>query len=293
MEPRTLTRRTAIAGAATTWVRDRLVGPTRTGRVLHVGRDAAYVDLDGFCLGVLSRAATHVPCGIRTASASLVGLGPGLAQVGDQVLAGEGRLAFAGSDVVVARLVDAAAPRLSPTPDTAVRLAAAVPMATVTDELPTTALEALRAGDPDAVLSLLGRGSGLTPLGDDVLCGWLATARATGRDDAHSISDEVALHARERTTLLSATLLDCAARGDVLPQFRRLLDVLATEADPDTEPNTDPGPAVADLVRVGHTSGTGLAVGCLLALPEPRPPHLIPTPTDPPSTPQPDDEGNR
>lgn len=240
--------------------------------MLHVGRDAAYVALDGFCLGVLSRAATHVPCGILTANASLVGLGPGRADVGDPVWAGEGRLRFGDADVVVSRMIDASAPKLTPMPGLGARLAHAVPMEVVTDELPEDALDALRAADPDAVLPLLGRGGGLTPLGDDVLCGWLATALATGRD-VHQMTDQVTKNARTRTTLLSATLLDCAARGEVIPQFRALLHALAA--------GEDPAAPVADLVRVGHTSGVGLAAGCLLA--------LSPTPT----TEQPADEGNR
>lgn len=258
VEPPTLSRRTAIAGAATTWVRDRLAGPPRNGHVVHVGRDATYVELDGVCLGVLSRAATHVPCGIRTTSASLVGLGPGLTRTGDTVRAGDGRLGFGETEVVVSRLVDASAPALRPTAHTASRLAAAIPMQVVTDELPSSALADLRDGAPGAVGALLGRGGGLTPLGDDVLCGWLATARAIGEVRARRVAAEVDNHARARTTLLSATLLDCAARGDVLPQFRRLLQTLAADADP--------GHAVAELVKVGHTSGTGLAAGCLLAL---------------------------
>ena len=44
--------------------------------------------------------------------------------------------------------------------------------------LPTAALDRLAAGDAGVVPALLGLGPGLTPLGDDVLCGWLATAVA-------------------------------------------------------------------------------------------------------------------
>lgn len=250
-----------VPGAATAWVRDRLAGPERTGRVLHVGRDATYVEVDGDCLGVLSRAATHVPCGIRTALPSLAGLpGPGRARVGDPVTVGGGRIGFAGTDVVVARLVDAAVPSLVPAPERVAALAAAMTWSVVTDELPAASLAGLRAGDAGAVTDLLGLGGGLTPLGDDVLCGWIATATALGRPDRDAVTASATRLAGARTTLLSATLVGCAARGDVLPQFRRLLLTLADGA------GAAPAAALADLVKVGHTSGTGLAAGALLAM---------------------------
>ena len=98
---------------------------------------------------------------------------------------------------------------------------------------------------------LLGRGPGLTPLGDDVLAGWLTACAALGRPD-----DLLAAAVRRRlgvTTLLSATLLDCAARGEALPQ---LADWLA-----------DPTDATADaLLAVGATSGAGLMAGAGMAL---------------------------
>jgi hypothetical protein len=98
---------------------------------------------------------------------------------------------------------------------------------------------------------LLGRGPGLTPLGDDVLAGWLTTRAALGRPD-HVLSAAV----RRRlgvTTLLSATLLDCATRGEALPQ---LADWLAEPTDSTTDA----------LLAVGATSGAGLLAGAGLAL---------------------------
>ncbi len=98
---------------------------------------------------------------------------------------------------------------------------------------------------------LLGRGPGLTPLGDDVLAGWFATRAALGRPD-----EVLAAAVRRRlgvTTLLSATLIDCALRGEALPQ---LADWLA-----------DPTDAAADaLLAVGATSGAGLLAGAELAI---------------------------
>jgi hypothetical protein len=104
---------------------------------------------------------------------------------------------------------------------------------------------------PDDVDRLIGRGPGLTPLGDDVLAGWLATRAAGGRPDA-AVADAV-LRRAGATTLLSATLLDCAARGEVLPQLGAWL------ADPTAD-------ATDALLAVGATSGAGLLAGAALAL---------------------------
>ena len=98
---------------------------------------------------------------------------------------------------------------------------------------------------------LLGRGPGLTPLGDDVLAGWFTTRAALGRPD-----DVLAAAVRRRmgaTTLLSATLLDCALRGEALPQ---LADWLAEPTDT----------TVDALLGVGATSGAGLLAGAELAI---------------------------
>jgi hypothetical protein len=98
---------------------------------------------------------------------------------------------------------------------------------------------------------LVGRGPGLTPLGDDVLAGWFTTRAALGRPDG-----DLAAAVRRRlgaTTLLSATLLDCAIRGEALPQ---LADWLTTP----TASATDA------LLAVGATSGAGLLAGARLAL---------------------------
>lgn len=252
--------------AAPRWVRDLLTGTERQARVVHRGADAVYTEAGGLCLGVLSTAAAAVPCGLRT---TLPVLSEDLTDARTARWGG-GRLLLGGTQVVVTRTVDAQVPQLP-----ADRVAGAIGRLTpavgsrleaVVAELPPDALDALARGRAEAVPALLGRGSGLTPVGDDVLAGWLATAVAASTDsaadpagDRHAVADAVAVGARATTTL-SATLLSCAARGDVLPQFRRLLQDLAAADQP------DPGPAVDALLRVGHTSGAGLVLGTLLAL---------------------------
>jgi hypothetical protein len=102
---------------------------------------------------------------------------------------------------------------------------------------------------------LLGLGPGLTPLGDDLLAGWLAVHRLLGV--ATPEVDEVLAGARARTTLLSATLLDCAAHGEVVPEFAAWLSALAT---------SDAQRALDSLLNLGATSGAGLAYGAAVAL---------------------------
>ena len=109
--------------------------------------------------------------------------------------------------------------------------------------------------DADAAPRLIGRGEGLTPLGDDLLAGWLALHRAAGVTTPE-VDDVVRSHAH-RTTLLSATLLDCAGHGEVLPEFAAWVGALGT---PDA-----PARAAA-LTAVGATTGAGLLHGAHLAL---------------------------
>jgi hypothetical protein len=251
-----------IPAAASAWVRSLVAGPDRPVRIVHRGNDAVYLDVGGSCVGILSTTATAVPCAARTALPAL----PVEVQAAEQAWVGEGRVLLGGSEVVLARTVDAAVPRLHPAGvrDICTRLDGALGGRAdhVHAELPEVALAALEAGDPAAVPALLGRGSGLTPVGDDVLAGWVATtvAGSAPATEATPVTAAVAQHAPTMTTLLSATLLDCAGRGEVIPEFRTLLLSLS---DPG---RTDVDDALDALLRVGHTSGAGLALGTVLAL---------------------------
>lgn len=245
-----------VAGAATprlrSWLTPGPVSGRRTGSVVHAGPDAVYAEVDGRCVGLLARSAVQVPCGVRTVLRSLV------ARVGDQVhLHGDGGLTVAGYAVQVRRTVPVRSLRFRDPERAFARLRPLLlpRIAPVLTELPEHALEALDAGDPAAAPALLGRGSGLTPLGDDVLCGWLACTPGPSR-----VATETERLAPHRTTVLSTTLLDCARHGETLPEFVRLTEGL----DRGTEDQCRA--ALEDLLAVGHTSGAGLALGCLVAL---------------------------
>ena len=108
-------------------------------------------------------------------------------------------------------------------------------------------------GEPTSieVAERIGRGDGLTPYGDDVLCGWLAIHRAAGIATPE-VDTEVRAHLH-RTTLLSATLLDCAMHGEVIPEFAAFVESMDDAS-------------AATLAAVGHSSGRGLLEGARLAL---------------------------
>ena len=109
--------------------------------------------------------------------------------------------------------------------------------------------------DAASVADLVGRGDGLTPLGDDVVCGWLAGHRAAGVPTPDV--DAAVRRLLPRTTTLSATLLECALAGEVADPVAAYLRSLAT-------PGADA--ARARLEAFGHSSGLGLAHGLDLAL---------------------------
>lgn len=208
-------------------VRDALrAAPDGAVPVVHRGRDAVYVELAGLCVGVVSRRATAVPCALRIDAASVPEARA--AHVADGVL----HLDSDADDVAltIGRLVEVHVP--------SIRTPATTP-----------------APAPGDVPAMIGRGDGLTPYDDDVLCGWLAVHRAAGI--ATPAVDAEIRACLDRTTLLSATLLDCAMHGEVIPEFALWLHALSTPAEVDR---------AATLAAVGHSSGRGLLHGARLAL---------------------------
>jgi hypothetical protein len=210
-------------------VRERLRGaPDGPVPVLHRGRDAVYVDVAGRCVGVVTPRATAVPCALRTRL-------PRLDVTAVRLV--DGVLHLDGVPVLVGRVVDVRVPRL--------HLARpGRPGATLAEPEP-----------PGDVAAMVGRGDGLTPYEDDVLCGWLAVHRAAGVPTP--TADAAVRACLDRTTLLSATLLECAAHGEVVPEFAAWLRAVGTPAE---------APAAARLGAIGHTSGAGMLHGARLAL---------------------------
>jgi Protein of unknown function (DUF2877) len=123
---------------------------------------------------------------------------------------------------------------------------------------------AVRERDPEpaaaATRGLLGRGPGLTPEGDDLLAAVAGTVAvlgpARGWDEPvlRAFLGAVVGPARARTTALSATRLELAARGRLAEPAGRLLDL-----GPGGEAAWPA--AVARLERLGHGSGRAYAAG--------------------------------
>jgi hypothetical protein len=120
------------------------------------------------------------------------------------------------------------------------------------------AATALAAGDPEACRNLLGAGPGLTPAGDDVVAGAMAACALSGEGPHQHELEMLVARARIATTALSAALLSCAARGEVVPEAAELLRVLGS--------GCAVVPALKRLRAVGSTSGTALAIGLVAAL---------------------------
>ena len=241
------------AASAPPRVRDRLRdaadGPVE---IVHSGEDAVYVDLDGWCVGVVGAMATRVPCALR-----VVDMRPVRAELAHRrptAYLGNGMLHVGSTPLPIGRLVGAYVPPLdrevSQTDPVTVE---ATPPATVAGFVASHV--PARGIDAAAAAGLLGRGEGLTPLGDDVLAGWLAIHRAARV--ATPEVDALVETARTRTTLLSATLLDCARHGEVVPEFAAWVRSLGSAGEP---------AAVRALHAVGGSSGAGLHAGALIAL---------------------------
>jgi hypothetical protein len=119
--------------------------------------------------------------------------------------------------------------------------------------------------------SLLGLGPGLTPAGDDFLCGYLAGLRILGRRAGVDTSDlvdrlagEVNALAAARTTALSRTLLYYAGRGTVVEPLEDVLYSLEPAGSASSLDDQTPG--YRRLLGIGHSSGRDMFCGALVAL---------------------------
>jgi len=245
----------ALAVAAPPRVRDRLrAAPDGPVSVVHHGARALYIDVGGWCIGVVSRGATQVPCALRAAMEPLPDFlsGPRVSAYVER-----GTLHVGRRPLSIGRLEGTYVPQLGHEvvfgTEASPVTVEATPPATVAEF---TAVHLPRHRiDADVATGLIGRGEGLTPLGDDLLAGWLALHRAAGVATP-AVDDVVRSHAH-RTTLLSATLLDCAVHGEVLPEYAAWVGALGT---------SDAPVRAAALSAVGATSGAGLLLGAHLAL---------------------------
>jgi Protein of unknown function (DUF2877) len=255
-------------------VRDLLVArPVRPATVVAAGRAGTYLDVAGRLLAVVEPGGVQLPCAVVVRGASTVLTSPpprpgrGGRPVGSGLTVGDGAVRRDGRPVLtVGRWFDprVRVPRIDPA--ASARFATLVRCQGQVDSLlPDDAVElladALAAGDAHgAVAALLGRGTGLTPAGDDLVAGALATLRAVGSQAANGLGRAVRALAPAATTRLSAALLEAADVAAVVPEAAAALRALA---------GVDAGSldaATHRLVGVGHTSGWHLAAGLLVGV---------------------------
>ncbi|WP_141841741.1 oxamate carbamoyltransferase subunit AllH family protein [Humibacillus xanthopallidus] len=277
-----------VGAAVSPLVAGAVAGAPTARRVLGVFDTCVYVELGAHdrVLALLAADALHLPIGLRLArpsSALRWGVEPG-----DDIVVGAGRLVLPSLEVVASRLARPsrvhAAPRV-PTVADAELLPDPGVLGELTFHLTVTAL----AGRPlaDAVLGLVGAGRGLTPSGDDALCGVLLALASVGHPDAAralaALRAQV-LPALGRTTSLSAALVLAAASGYAVPDVVRLVTLtvhpgahqtaradLTARAD-----RTAYGPVLERVLAIGHSSGRDLLAGVsgalrALAVLEPHP----------------------
>lgn len=112
----------------------------------------------------------------------------------------------------------------------------------------------------EAAAQLAGAGPGVTPAGDDFLCGVLFALWLCRPDEAGAMGNVICQTAAPRTTRLSAAWLRAAARGEAAEAWHHLIAALSGQ---DQEAARR---AVQRLARTGHTSGADALGGFLAGL---------------------------
>ncbi|GAA2163317.1 uncharacterized protein DUF2877 [Humibacillus xanthopallidus] len=265
-----------VGAAVSPLVAGAVAGAATRRRVLGVFDTCVYVELGAHerVLAVLASDALHLPIGLRLARPSSImhwGVEPG-----DEVLVGAGRVVLPHHEIVASRLARPsrvhAAPRVPTVADVELLPDPGV-LGELTLDLTSAALDG-RSLD-DGVLGLVGAGRGLTPSGDDALCGvLLALASVEHPTTARSLAalrDRV-LPALSRTTSLSAALVVAASSGYAVPDVVRLI-TLTVRPGAD---RTAYAPTLERVLAIGHSSGRDLLSGVsgalrALALLEPHP----------------------
>ncbi|MER7546002.1 DUF2877 domain-containing protein [Actinomadura sp.] len=284
-------RRPPAAGAASLALRPLLDPPRRPARVIAVFPSALYLEMRGGAeprvLAVVTSDAGRLPNAVVVVATRREHPFRSVREGGD-ALVGEGRVEADGLAVRVRRWWDPSPALAAMQPAALARgvraledelasagaLTAAGPAGGGLDGHPDPAglAAACAAGDlADAVEAaerIVGLGPGLTPSGDDILCGLLVSLRLVGGAVRHGeaavrmadwIGAAVTADAGTRTTALAATLLHCAAAGGAGAEVAAVLRFVGGHEPPGGAGQS----AVRRLLSVGHTSGADLAHGVL------------------------------
>ena len=232
-----------------------------SGAVIAVFSRASYVEVGGHVFAIVSTAEFSGPLHARVPN-------PPKPRVGTQASVAGGRL------ILGEQALDLPCERWEPTPFS---VGASVPVmldrvlmhepdldlgsrVRVAQEpsLGSSIGDALQRGGLDeACGDLFGRGSGLTPAGDDVAAGLMIAESLAGLGDERT---RLAIATAAPTHRISRAFLAAAARGQSLEPLHRLLAACAADDLAGARR------ARADLAAVGHTSGLDLAYGALVGL---------------------------
>ncbi len=111
--------------------------------------------------------------------------------------------------------------------------------------------------------TLFGQGSGLTPEGDDFVLGLLYTLYQTTSDikkkNFQTMTDRLIRKAYQKTTTLSANLIECAALGEVDERIYSAFGAITTYTFHQEE-------AIQELLGWGNTSGKMVLAGMVSGL---------------------------
>lgn len=254
-----------IPASASLAVLPEVARPMRSARVVGLHANALYLDDGQVTIGIVTRDAVRLPNSLVVAASRrdqpFANIRPDAATTVGNGRVTVGPLTFIPSRTWDPRPLLRIPPRriLDKQIQQLTRLLADQPCGiTLHLQMAEAVARADAATAIAAAAHLVGLGPGLTPSGDDVLAGAIAALRLLGADEnfTDSLAEGVVSIARDRTTGLAATLLASAARGDVCAEVADVMRGLTDE-----QPLR---PAVARLLRVGHTSGTDLAHGVLL-----------------------------
>ena len=259
--------------AASPLVAEALQAPPRPARVLAAFPTALYLQLDRheLVLPVLAEDALRLPTGLRLAlPAREIDWG---VEPGSHVSVGGGRVRLPRCDVVAVRAWRPARVTAAAQPLDASALArsiGALDTATegavlreLTADLTCAALATpVRAGRVARLTAgLVGAGRGLTPSGDDALCGVLLAVRAAGAPaQALAALSAAVTGSLAATTSLSASLLLAAAAGCAVPEVATLANAVSRGDEAGIDE------ALPAVLAIGHSSGADLLAGLAGAL---------------------------
>ena len=238
-----------------------LTRPAGRATVLGVFPCALYLQVDDLAPGGLLPVVTAP--GLRLPGA--VVLGPSLPRTGwgvrpgKEVWVGDDEVRLPGATIRVVRTWRPVRVPDATHQPTTTDVEAVAGLASVQWRLPARHLAtAALAGDDltGRVALTVGVGPGLTPSGDDVLCGVLLALRTAGALDAVAHLWSAVTLRLGATTTLSAGLLADAADGYAVSQVVRLTSALASG-----ETGAGVDAAAREVAAVGHSSGADLLAG--------------------------------